>query len=117
MAEVILGAVFGLLSGIGVGGGTILIPAMVLFMGTEQHVAQGASLLAFLPASIFSLVIHIKNKQVRFDYALPLIVSGVAGSIAGALVSSYIPVDLLRKCFGGFLVVLAVWQGWKAVKK
>ena len=63
--------VSGLLGGMGMGGGTVLIPALTLFAGTEQHIAQAANLIAFLPMSLISLKIHSGNGLLRTRGTLP----------------------------------------------
>ena len=57
----------GVLGGLGMGGGTILIPLLTIFFDVEQQQAQAINLVAFIPMAIVSLIIHIKNKRVRKD--------------------------------------------------
>ena len=66
MINVIIGIVSGLVSGMGMGGGTILILCLSLFLGKEQHVAQGANLIFFIPTSIASIFTNIKQKLVKW---------------------------------------------------
>jgi uncharacterized membrane protein YfcA len=64
--SVALGLVAGLLGGmLGIGGGTIVIPGMVLLLGTDQHVAQGISLTAMLLTALVGAFIHFRQKNVR----------------------------------------------------
>ena len=51
----------GILGGMGMGGGTVLIPILTIFCGVEQHLAQSANLITFLPMAIFSLQVHAKH--------------------------------------------------------
>lgn len=79
------GAVTGVLSGFGVGGGTLLLIYMTAFAGVEQHLAQGINLLYFLPTAATALPAHIKNGYVDKKTAMPAILAGLAGTAAAAL--------------------------------
>ena len=61
---IIIGVIGGVISGMGMGGGTILIPLVTTFLHFEQKVAQSINLIAFIPMAIISVIIHIKNKMV-----------------------------------------------------
>ena len=106
----LLAAAAGLLGGMGMGGGTVLIPALTIFLGVPQHVAQAANLFAFLPMAVVSLKIHSANGLVRTRGALPVIIPAVLLSVAGALAASFTPPQLLKRLFGAFLIVLALKQ-------
>ena len=67
--SVVIGFLSGIISGMGIGGGAILIPALTLFYGIEQKLAQGINLVYFLPTAIIALVIHIKNKSADLKVA------------------------------------------------
>ena len=64
----ILGFLAGIIGGMGMGGGTILIPALVLFAHIDPKIAQSVNLLSSIPMTIFALIIHIRNKNVVFSY-------------------------------------------------
>ena len=100
----------GLLGGMGMGGGTILIPALTIFLGIEQHAAQAANLLAFLPMALISLKIHSGNGLIKARGALWIIIPAVALSLGGAFLAAYTPSALLRRMFGAFLIALAIKQ-------
>ena len=97
-------AVTGALSSWGVGGGTLLLVVMTLFLGVGHREAQAINLLFFLPTAGISLYFHRKNgfleKTAWKQAALP----GTAAALAGALVSMAVDVSLLRKPFGIFLI-------------
>ena len=63
----ILGFFSGIIGGMGMGGGTILIPALILFAHIDPKIAQSVNLLSSIPMTIFALIIHIKNKNVVFS--------------------------------------------------
>ncbi len=106
----VFAAVAGLLGGMGMGGGTVLIPALTIFLGVEQHVAQAANLIAFLPMSLLSLKIHASNGLIKGNGSLAIIIPAVAVSVLGALLSAFTPSDSLRRFFGAFLIALAAKQ-------
>lgn len=105
---ILLGFASGLLGGMGMGGGTVLIPALTIFMGVEQHVAQAANLIAFLPMAAFSLKVHRDRGLLKTDDIWAVIIPAVVTSVLGALAAAYLPGEVLGKLFGAFLVILAV---------
>ena len=100
----------GLLGGMGMGGGTILIPLLNIFFGVSQHTAQAINLISFIPMAVFSLIFHIKNKFVKFDGILWIIFPGVITCIIGSFIAKQITGDLLKRLFGGFLICLSIVQ-------
>lgn len=117
--EIFLGILFGLLGGViagmGMGGGTLLIPLLVIFMQFSQLQAQTINLIAFLPMAIITLIIHCKNHLVDFKNSWLIALFGVASSILGAYVTTLVEMDFLRICFGTFLIILGVFQFSKCV--
>ncbi len=113
----ILGALFGIIGGMGMGGGIILIPVLTLFFGFPQQEAQALNLLCFLPMAGFALFFHIKNKQVEFKTALILALCGLIGAAAGAYLAGLLENELLKKLFGGFLILLGLYKGYRLIKR
>ena len=116
----IAGFAFGIIGGMGMGGGVILIPVLTLFLGVSQKEAQGLNLLCFLPMAGFALGSHIKKKQVEFPIAIVLAITGVLGSVAGAYLASLMESELLRRIFGGFLILLGIMRAvglYKTIKE
>ncbi len=111
----IIGLLSGFISAMGIGGGTVLIPALVVLLDVSQRQAQSTNLLAFLPTAAVALFIHIKNKRVVF-YPW-LVAGGVLGAVGGALLGTVFSEDLLRRLFGGFLLILGIHEFWKAKPK
>ncbi len=66
MKEVLVGIVSGFVSAMGMGGGTILILCLSMFMGIEQHIAQATNLVFFIPTSIVAIITNIKQKYIDF---------------------------------------------------
>jgi len=106
------GLLTGILSSWGVGGGTLLLLCMTLFFGVEQRTAQGVNLLYFLPAAACSLIFHVKNKQIEWRAAIPAAIAGCLSAIPGAVLSGMVQTGLLRKLFGGFLVIVGISEGF-----
>ena len=92
------------------GGGTILILLLSIFMNLDQHVAQATNLIFFIPTAITSVIIGIKNKNINVKEALVIVVSGIVGAIISANISSNLNVNLLRKMFGAFLLIIAIYE-------
>jgi len=107
---IIFGVVGGVLGGMGMGGGTLLIPLLTIFGGLNQIEAQAINLIAFIPMAIFAIIIHAKNKLINFKVAIPLIVSGVIFSIIGSLLANSLNSLTLKTLFGVFLVALGLFQ-------
>ncbi len=114
---VVAGALAGLLGGMGMGGGTVLIPLLSIFYNVGQHGAQAVNLVSFVPMAVVALVLHLKNKLVRFDNILYIILPGVATCVVGCYLANAVGGELLRRFFGGFLLVLSVFQFVGAIKE
>lgn len=117
MIPILAGLFSGIISGMGIGGGTILIPALIFFLNIGQHEAQGVNLLFFIPTAIVSLWIHIKNHSVNFKIVWPIILSGLFGAVGGALLAGFIQAKLLRRLFGIFLLAMGLYEFFKKDKK
>lgn len=107
---VLAGITAGALGGMGMGGGTILIPILTIFFGAEQKQAQAINLVAFIPMAIASLIVHVKNKRVETKGILWIIIPATVLSLAGSLVAQAINGEILKRIFGGFLLLLSVAQ-------
>ena len=90
------------------GGGTILIPALTVLLGVEQHVAQATNLIAFLPMAAFTLKVHKDNGLLKTDGLLSIVIPALLLSVAAGFLAAYLPSEVLKKLFGAFLVVLSV---------
>ena len=114
---IVAGAIFGIIGGMGLGGGIVLIPALTLLLGIDQHHAQGLNLVAFVPMAIAALIVHFKKKNVVIDKGIIMSIGGVLGAISGALLVSLISSPLLTKIFGGFLIFLGGFRWFKRRKQ
>lgn len=104
------GIAAGVLGGMGMGGGTILIPLLTIFFNVGQKEAQAINLVAFIPMAIVSLAIHIKNKRVKKEGLLWIIVPAVLTSVGGGFAAQAVNGEVLKRIFGGFLLLLSVVQ-------
>jgi len=115
LAVIGVGVFTGILSGLmGVGGGIIMIPAMIYLMGLTQKLAQGISLAVIIPVSISGALIHASHGNVRKEVGVWLVVGGVSGGLIGAWLAMRLPSDILRATFGAFLIILG---GMMAAKR
>lgn len=110
MKEIIIGLISGIVSGTGMGGGTILIFLLTFLCGLEQHVAQATNLIFFIPTSIVAIIVNIKNKNIDLKLATIISIFGILGAIIGANLSVHTNVDKLRKYFGIFLAIIAIHE-------
>lgn len=107
---ILIGIVGGVLGGMGMGGGTLLIPLLTIFLGLEQNIAQGINLLAFLPMSLVALFIHFKNKMVDMKRSWWLILTGTLSAVGGALLANVVEPKNLKIYFAIFLILLGIFQ-------
>lgn len=107
---IVSGLLSGVVAGMGMGGGTILIPVLTIFFSVTQVMSQGINLLAFLPCAIVSLIIHIKSKLVNFKIGLPIIFAGVLASVAASFLAVNTKNDTLQLFFAVFLLCVGLEQ-------
>lgn len=103
---IIYGVVSGILSGFGMGGGTILILCLTTWEGMEQHAAQATSLVFFLAASLSAILTNRKKIPVDKKLVGSLVAWGIIGATVGATISLRLGVTMLRKAFGIFLLLI-----------
>lgn len=128
--DFILGMISGVFGGMGMGGGTILIPLLISFSDITQHQAQAINLVSFIPMSIVAIIIHAKNKLIVTKNSLFIIIPSVAFAVLFSFLSKFIHSDILKRLFGcfllgvGFYLLLGNSQGekqtgdsYKAIKK
>ena len=104
IAALLAGAITGILSGFGVGGGTLLLIYMTLWAAIPQAAAQGINLLYFLPTAAMALPAHIKNGYIEKGILLPAILTGLMGTAAGAWLATGMETAPLHRLFGFFLI-------------
>lgn len=117
ITEILAGLASGIISGMGIGGGTILIPALTMFLNIDQHTAQGVNLLFFIPTAVVALFIHKKNGNLEIKTAIPLILWGVLGAAGGSFLALSLNARLLRRFFGVFLFIMGGYEFFKGTKR
>ncbi|MEI7663298.1 MAG: sulfite exporter TauE/SafE family protein [Bacteroidota bacterium] len=107
---IVIGLMAGIFGGIfGIGGAIIMIPAMVYFLGVDQHTAQGTSLAVMLPPiGLFAAYNYYKAGQVNLWYAAIIAVSFMIGGYVGSKIALNLPENIMKKVFGIFLIIMAL---------
>ena len=108
LIAVLAGLLCGVLSGFGIGGGSLLMVWLTAAQAMEQRTAQGVNLLYFLPTAVCSLFFHVKNRQIVWRAVIPAAIAGCLTAIPGALLAASLDTGLLRKLFGGFLILVGL---------
>ncbi|MCT4509683.1 MAG: sulfite exporter TauE/SafE family protein [Tepidibacter sp.] len=114
---ILIGLLAGIIGGMGIGGGTILIPSLLFLTSMDQKIAQSVNLLASIPMTIFALIFHIKNKNVEYKVIIPIVSLGIIGALLGSKISSSLNSHFLRRMFGIFLFIMGVYEIKKGLKK
>ncbi|HDP74441.1 MAG TPA: sulfite exporter TauE/SafE family protein [Bacteroidales bacterium] len=114
MAHLVLLMLIGLTAGfvggaLGLGGGIIIVPALIYLLNFTQHEAQGTSLMVLLfPVGIFAVVNYYRAGFIDWKLALLLMIGVVIGSYFGSKFSINIPAATLQKIFGFFIILLGI---------
>lgn len=95
----------GFLSGLGVGGGSLLLLWLTLIVGTTPDTARLINLLFFLPSAALSCWFRWKQGVICIKQILPIILSGCIGAVIGSIAAKVLPVNILRKLFGILLLI------------
>lgn len=107
---VLIGLMAGVFGGLfGVGGAVIMIPALVYFLGVDQHMAQGTSLAVLLPPiGLFAAWNYYKEGQVNIWFAVIIAISFMVGGYFGSKLALNLPEQLMKKIFAIFLILIAL---------
>lgn len=117
MIEILTGIIAGSVSGLGMGGGTILILVLSNFLGVEQHIAQATNLVFFIPTAISAIIINFKQKLINIKLGLLIIVSGSLGAIIGSEIATNLDATALKKYFGIFLIIISINEIYRLIKE
>lgn len=103
------GLVTGLLSALmGVGGGIVMVPAMVVLFGFGQHLAEGTSLAVIIPTALVGSWRHARNGYTRWRIGLIVGAGGLVGGLGGGTLAQLLPAEVLQVAFAGLLVLTGV---------
>ena len=106
--SIVIGSVLGFLSGLGIGGGSLLILWLTLILQMPQTLAATINLMFFIPSALIACLFRFKQKKLDIKRILPALIGGCAGAILFSIVSSRIDTELLRKPFGILLLITGV---------
>jgi hypothetical protein len=105
---VVVGLLSGMLAGsLGIGGGVVFVPVLVVVVGLEQAVAQGTSLAVIAPTAAIATYAHVRYGRVDWQAAIPVGAASIVGAVIGAQLALAANPLLLRRLFASLLVVLA----------
>lgn len=116
MMEFAAGLITGILSGCGVGGGTLLVLWMTTLGGIDQATAGGINLLYFVGCAPASLPGHIRGGHIVWQAVLWCALAGALTAVGASLLATHIDLALLRRLFGGLLIAVGLQQ-WFTAKK
>ncbi len=110
LSYILLGLVAGTIGGaLGLGGGAIMVPALVIFFGLTQHQAQGTALTVMLiPVFIFAVMRYYQAGNVKVPMAIFIAIGFAVGALLGAHIVQSIPAAQLRKGFGVFVILIGI---------
>ena len=108
MKLILIGVISGIVTGLGMGGGSILILFLTMFMNVSQHTAQAANLIFFVPTSISAIYVYFKNKNVDKKIGKKLLYAVIIGAVGGSYITKYIESANLKKYFGMFILAVGV---------
>ncbi len=104
MLDFIVGFGAALLSGLGIGGGGLLVIWLVIFCEAEQIAAQGINLIWFIFSSLAAMTVHLIKRSLNFKLIFWLVLWGSIGAVIGSRLTNVIPTDIIRTCFGILLI-------------
>lgn len=117
MGLILVGIISGIITGLGMGGGSILILILVAFMSVSQHVAQATNLIFFIPTAVIAIIIHIKNKNIDKPIGKKLLFTTIIGSALGAYLTNLVEPQKLTKYFGIFLLIIGIYEIITTIKE
>lgn len=101
----IVGTVLGFLSGLGIGGGSLLILWLTVVLHTDPITARGINLLFFIPSALIACILRIRQQDLEIRPLLPAILAGCISAAVFSAVSTQLDITLLKKLFGAVLLI------------
>lgn len=117
MDLILIGVLSGIVTGLGMGGGSILILILTTFMSVEQHTAQAANLIFFVPTAITAIIVHFRNGNVEKKVGNKLLYTIIIGAMLGAYLTSIVNSENLRRYFGIFLLAVGILEIITTIKR
>lgn len=112
---ILFGFISGVVGGMGMGGGTLLVP-LLSFLDIPQKTVQAINLISFLPMCCFALIFHAKNKLLKTENIGWVVAPASIMAVVGAFFADKAENKILRLCFAVFLISVGVWQFAVAIK-
>ena len=106
---ILFGFLSGVIGGMGMGGGTLLVP-LLSFLDIPQKTVQAINLISFLPMCVVALSLHAKNKLLSPKHVGWIVVPATLCAVVGAFFAGKTENKILKVCFGVFLIAVGVWQ-------
>lgn len=116
IVAVVIGIMTGIVSGMGFGGGTILIIYLTVILGMPQIVSQGINLIYFIPTAAIAIIAHLKAHRIEKNGVVFLTSFSVIGAITGSLIAGILDSQQLKKLFSVGLLILGVYELIKEIK-
>ncbi len=108
--QLLAGILAGIFSGMGLGGGAVLLLYLTLVAGIGQYQAQGMNLLFFIPAGVLALFFHMRKKLVVWKFAIPAAIAGLLGSAAGFYLATILGGNMLKRVFGVTILLVGIYE-------
>lgn len=105
---ILIGSALGFLSGLGVGGGSLLLLWLTLVLGINQNQARLMNLMFFLPCAIIACLFRWKQGNLKIKNILIPIIAGLLGAVLGNLTGQQLNLEILKKVFGIFFIVCGI---------
>lgn len=103
----LIGLVGGVTSGLfGVGGGVVMVPAMMFFLGTDIKTAVGTSLAVIIPTALTGTLKHHELGNVNWKFVMMLVPLAIVGGYLGSYLTKHIEAATLKRAFGGFVMLV-----------
>jgi len=122
MGDAITAVLIGLAGGfaggmLGIGGGAIYVPALVILLGVDQHSAQGASLVAIVPTAVVGSITHFRNKNIDGPVVVQIVPIAIVAGFAAGFVADKLDATTLQRIFGAVMAYLALSTIWSALRR
>lgn len=105
---VLIGLTAGALAtALGIGGGVVFVPALVVLLGFSQHLAEGTSLAVIVPTTLIGTWVHHRHGRIEWRTALTVGGFGILGGVAGSRLALSLDADVLRRMFAVLLIIVA----------
>jgi uncharacterized protein len=117
IGAIAIGVLGGVLAGmLGIGGGVVFVPGLVILLGLDQHAAEATSLLAIIPVAIVGTLRQDRYGNVRRADALTLGLLSLAGAIAGVVLANALSGQVLQDAFAALMLIVAVQLARRALR-